>query len=436
MRLPTPYADRQVPAASAAASGPATISASRRSSGSTLRIEKISADAPARGLAPATGLDTRADPFQHRPRRRASSRPCAARSSTTRATSPSCPPAAGYVAVVGDTALAPLGSDYGYTKLQIRAARAGGPCLGKHVLRLEFGYGAVTGNAPFFEKFYVGDFTDLLPDRVLDLNFDRRTAPELPEDRHRRGALRRLRRQAPGRVPHPASTAGIARSTASIFSARPGVYGVATYRDLDRSRRAATTGFARSPSISRSTSAFASTPAREASSSRSPTSWVSSPYARVREPHCARRTPGACRALLRLPYQRRAGRGALRQASFGFDERQMLRASISYHDVVDGPTVAKLKGGLPTTIVMHTFVVREAGRPCDRGDLQKMPGHLRFVGRGLSDRNFAKRQRQVVDRIADPRRRPPAMRRGRTLGRGGTIVSFDAGPTTSQASSR
>ena len=35
----------------------------------------------------------------------------------------------------------------------------------------------VIGDAPLFEKFYVGDFTDLLPDRVLDLNFDRRAAP-------------------------------------------------------------------------------------------------------------------------------------------------------------------------------------------------------------------------------------------------------------------
>jgi hypothetical protein len=28
-----------------------------------------------------------------------------------------------------------------------------------------------------FEKYYVGDFTDFLPDRVLDLNFDARPAP-------------------------------------------------------------------------------------------------------------------------------------------------------------------------------------------------------------------------------------------------------------------
>jgi hypothetical protein len=37
----------------------------------------------------------------------------------------------------------------------------------------------------------------------------------------------------------------------------------------------------------------------------------------------------------------------------------MLRASVAYHDVVDQPTMAKLKGGLPTTISMRAYVFRE-----------------------------------------------------------------------------
>ncbi len=41
----------------------------------------------------------------------------------------------------------------------------------------------------------------------------------------------------------------------------------------------------------------------------------------------------------------------------------MLRATLAYHDVVDGPTVDKLKGGLPTMIVMSAFVVRDDGPP-------------------------------------------------------------------------
>jgi hypothetical protein len=51
----------------------------------------------------------------------------------------------------------------------------------------------------------------------------------------------------------------------------------------------------------------------------------------------------------------------LRQASFTFDDRQVLRMSLGYRDVVDGATVAKLMGGLPTTIVMRAYVFRDEG---------------------------------------------------------------------------
>jgi outer membrane protein assembly factor BamA len=135
-----------------------------------------------------------------------------------------------YVSVVGDTALAPLGSDYGFTKLQIGVSRWW-TLPWSHVARLELDYGAVTGNAPFFEKFYVGDFTDLLPDRVLDLNFDRRRAPNylktaIAEVRYGDYAAKV---QGEYRIP-------IYRGHQSIygidFFGAAGVYGVATYRDL------------------------------------------------------------------------------------------------------------------------------------------------------------------------------------------------------------
>jgi hypothetical protein len=50
-----------------------------------------------------------------------------------------------------------------------------------------------------------------------------------------------------------------------------------------------------------------------------------------------------------------------RQAALAFDEKQTLRVSVGYRDVVDAATVAKLMGGLPTTIVMRAYVFREAG---------------------------------------------------------------------------
>ncbi len=80
------------------------------------------------------------------------------------------------VAALAEASLTPLGSDYPYAKLQMRATQYARLPWG-HVLKLDAFAGAIFGSAPLFEKYYVGDFSDLLPDRVLDLNFDRRTAP-------------------------------------------------------------------------------------------------------------------------------------------------------------------------------------------------------------------------------------------------------------------
>jgi outer membrane protein assembly factor BamA len=77
-----------------------------------------------------------------------------------------------------DASLPQLGSDYPYTKLLVQASQWF-PLSWGHVLHLEGFAGSIFGNAPLFERFYVGDLSDLLPDRVLDLNFDRRPAPNL-----------------------------------------------------------------------------------------------------------------------------------------------------------------------------------------------------------------------------------------------------------------
>jgi outer membrane protein assembly factor BamA len=75
-----------------------------------------------------------------------------------------------------DASMAPLGSDYTYAKLQLDASQSLAMPWG-HVLQLHGFVGGVFGDAPLFERFYVGDLSDLLPDRVLDLSFDRRPAP-------------------------------------------------------------------------------------------------------------------------------------------------------------------------------------------------------------------------------------------------------------------
>jgi hypothetical protein len=54
-------------------------------------------------------------------------------------------------------------------------------------------------------------------------------------------------------------------------------------------------------------------------------------------------------------------RTAIRPTAISIDERLMLRVSVSYRDVVDGDTAAKLAGGLPTTIVFRAYVFRGPG---------------------------------------------------------------------------
>ncbi|MGH7438986.1 MAG: BamA/TamA family outer membrane protein, partial [Polyangiaceae bacterium] len=129
-----------------------------------------------------------------------------------------------------DAAFAPLGSDYEYTKLVVQADQWL-PLPWGHVLHLDLFAGGVFGNAPLFERFYVGDLSDLLPDRVLDLNFDRRPAPNLldtdiVEVRYGNYAAKL---DAEYRIP-------VYRGTRSIygvdFFTSLGLYGVASQEDI------------------------------------------------------------------------------------------------------------------------------------------------------------------------------------------------------------
>ena len=135
------------------------------------------------------------------------------------------------VSAVVDASLSPLGSDYQYGKLQLRAANWTLLPWAGHVLKLEGFAGAIFGDAPMFEKFYIGDFSDLLPDRVLDLTFDRRPAPnflgtDITEIRYGQYAAKA---SAEYRIP-------IYRGHRSIYGAdfftSAGIYGVADERDL------------------------------------------------------------------------------------------------------------------------------------------------------------------------------------------------------------
>jgi outer membrane protein insertion porin family len=81
------------------------------------------------------------------------------------------------VAVTGESGL-PFGSDYVYQRLDVDTSRWWQLPWADHVLRLQLFGGAIAGDAPFFEQYYINDFSDFRPARVLGLNFDRRPPPD------------------------------------------------------------------------------------------------------------------------------------------------------------------------------------------------------------------------------------------------------------------
>jgi len=125
----------------------------------------------------------------------------------------------------------PLGSDYGYARIEVEAERWIRLPFRRHVLRLEAFAGAIAGDAPFFEKFYVGDFTDLLPDRLLDLAPDRRQPPnflgtDIIEVRYGDFAAKL---EAEYRIPLYTGRGSI--YGVDLFAAA-GLYGIATRREI------------------------------------------------------------------------------------------------------------------------------------------------------------------------------------------------------------
>jgi outer membrane protein assembly factor BamA len=82
-----------------------------------------------------------------------------------------------FTTVVGELGLLPTGSDYGYQRLELHATHWWTLPWKNHVVSLDLFGGAIAGDAPFFEQFYVGDLSDFLPARELGVNFDRRPPP-------------------------------------------------------------------------------------------------------------------------------------------------------------------------------------------------------------------------------------------------------------------
>jgi outer membrane protein insertion porin family len=135
------------------------------------------------------------------------------------------------VNLAAELALSPALVDYNYQRIDLSVSRWWRLPWKGHVVSLNLFGGAIAGDAPFFEQYYVGDFSDFLPDRVLDLNFDRRPPPnffgtEIAEVRYGKYALKL---GGEYRIP-------LYRGRRSIYGidlfGSAGIYSVAGERDL------------------------------------------------------------------------------------------------------------------------------------------------------------------------------------------------------------
>jgi len=89
---------------------------------------------------------------------------------------PFLPTTGWFLSATGELGMPWLGSDYTYQRSDVHASHWW-QLPWQHVVRLELFGGAISGDAPFFEQYYVGDFSDFLPSRILGVNFDRRPPP-------------------------------------------------------------------------------------------------------------------------------------------------------------------------------------------------------------------------------------------------------------------
>ena len=139
-----------------------------------------------------------------------------------------------FASVTGELGLP--GSDYGYQRFDVDASRWWKLPWKQHVLRLQLFGGAIAGDPPFFEQYYVNDFSDFRPGRVLGLNFDRRPPPDFFDT-----AIIEVRRGDYAAKVGVEYRIPLYRGQRSVYGidlfASSGLYAVAGQRDLTRPPR-------------------------------------------------------------------------------------------------------------------------------------------------------------------------------------------------------
>ncbi len=91
---------------------------------------------------------------------------------------PALPTRGTRLVVQTDTSSLVLGSEYDFLRLQAML-RHWVPLGSRHTLRLGLFAGVIFGEAPFFYRFHLSDLSDFIPSRVLEMELDRRPAPNL-----------------------------------------------------------------------------------------------------------------------------------------------------------------------------------------------------------------------------------------------------------------
>jgi outer membrane protein insertion porin family len=136
-----------------------------------------------------------------------------------------------FVATWGELGLLPLGSNYDFQRFDVEASYFWHKRNSPHVFRLQLFAGAMRGNVPFFEQYYVGDFSDFLPARILSLNVDRRPSPDFLKTAIREVRYGQYAAEIAGEYRFPVYRGH--RSVYGIdFFTRAGVFAVAHRRDL------------------------------------------------------------------------------------------------------------------------------------------------------------------------------------------------------------